>query len=610
MGQDIIDSLKSDLSKATTDEEKAKILNDLSWEIAPVDFNLSVSYAHQSLEIQKGKYPDLEAESYTCLGSANDLHGKYDDALRYYQMSYQVYESLKNEEGKAKVLLNIGASYYYRGVYAKALEYYLEAAKIQEKIADEETLAKTLNNIGLIYRTKNENRKALEMFSKSLKIKEKLDDKKGMLYTYSNMGIIYQNEKECDSALWFAEKSFELSNKINSKYDKGTSLSNIGEAYYCKGNMEAAKKYFLTAEKILIENNDENTLAFCYKGLGNVYEKQNNLDKAVQYYQWAIQYAKRTERNELLIDLYHSLFDIYKAQNKPELALENYQLYVQKKDSVFSIESDRNLNELSVVYETKKQQEQLLEKEKEKKRLRNYILLMALGLLMVIISIYIVNKQRQKLASQKKILETLIDEKNVLLRETHHRVKNNFQIVSSLLYLQSENVINNAAKEALNEAQNRVKSMILIHQKLYNKEELIGINAQEYLTDLIKDLTEYQGDKIANLKTDLNIEKLVFDIDTITPIGLIVNELITNIIKHAFDDSIQNPLITVSLSHVENAIHLTVSDNGKGFQNLSNAHSFGIELIQSLVKKLKGTVTFENQGGTRVTIIFKRFKLF
>ena len=607
--QSYIDSLKSALANEKNELKKAKILNDLSWEIAPTDYNLSIDYANQALALVEKKDAKLSAEAYTCLGSANDLHGKYDLAISNYQKSYEGYKTINDQTGMAKVYLNIGASYYYRGVFAKALENYLEAAKIQEKIKDEETLAKTLNNIGLIYRTKNNNQKALEYFSKSLKIKKRLNDKKGVCYTYSNIGIIHQNQKHCDSALWYANASYNLSEELQSSFDIGTSLVNIGEAYFCLENYKEAKKFYSDAEKILIKNTDENTLAFCYKGLGNVFEKENNLEKALEYYEKGIQYAKATERNELLSDLYRSVFEIEEKLQHSEKALNYYKLYSQMKDSVFSIESNRNLNELEIVYETEKKQQQLDEQTAEQKRLHNYIIALGLVLLIVISSIYIVNKQRRKLASQKKILETLVDEKNTLLKETHHRVKNNFQIVSSLLYLQSESLENKAAIDAIREAQNRVRSMILIHQRLYNRDEIIGINAQEYITDLINDLTEYQAIKIENLKTEISVENLVFNVDTITPIGLIVNELVTNIIKHAFDDNFKNPIIKVELKKQDEEVILIVSDNGKGLIKEPNPDSFGIKLIHSLSKKLKGKVTFTNENGTTVTIIMKRFTL-
>ncbi|MDD5149592.1 MAG: tetratricopeptide repeat protein [Flavobacterium sp.] len=608
-GQSVIDSLKLELKKAKNKEIKIKILNDLSWEIAPTNIRASIGYATKALNLAKENYPNYKAESYTCLGSAFDMHGKYNEAISYYNKSYDAYKSINDSIGMAKVFLNIGASYYYRGIYAKALDYYIQAAKIQRTIKDQQNLAKSYNNIGLVYRTKNENEKALIYFFKSLRIKEKLRDKKGILYSYSNIGIIHQNLKHCDTALWYATETLKLSKEIKSDYDLGTSIVNIGEAYYCMNDLKNAKKFYFEGEKVLLANEDDNNLSFCYKGLGNVFEKENKLEQSLSYYNKAIKYAKENERNELLSDLYHSVYQINEKLQNTETAFGYYKLYTKMKDSVFSIESNRNLNELEIVYETEKQQQQLIEKDNEKKILRNYIIALAFILIFVISSIYIVNKQRKKLASQKQILEKLVDEKNLLLRETHHRVKNNFQIVSSLLYLQSESLENKAAIEALKEAQNRVRSMILIHQRLYNKDEIIGINAQEYLTDLINDLTEYQGSYIKNLQTEIAVEKLVFNIDTITPIGLIVNELITNVFKHAFNKNAKNPMLKVSLHKINDEIELIISDNGKGFVKEPSPESFGIKLIHSLAKKLKGKLSFESKNGTVVTIKMKRFTL-
>jgi two-component sensor histidine kinase len=220
-------------------------------------------------------------------------------------------------------------------------------------------------------------------------------------------------------------------------------------------------------------------------------------------------------------------------------------------------------------------------------------------------------KNRKKnilLAKQKKLLEATVDEKNVLLKETHHRVKNSFQIVSSLLYLQSENMEDKEGQIAIKEAQNRVRSMVLIHQKLYNKDQLVGINTEEYIHDLTKDIFEshQSSDKISY---SLDVEPLVLDIESITPIGLILNELITNVLKHAFDQITPESHMNIQFGKEGDALRLEVSDNGLGMSSEIKESSFGIKLMKALAKKLKASLKFEAlaPNGTSAVLHIQRY---
>ena len=288
------------------------------------------------------------------------------------------------------------------------------------------------------------------------------------------------------------------------------------------------------------------------------------------------------------------------AEDKDKYIDLFYDLKTQERDDV--------VYELETKYQTEKKEEELQKKIKEKNQLLIYIILFGVIILVLSYLVYLNIKQKKKVNKQKAQLEILVDEKNTLLKETHHRVKNSFQIVSSLLYLQSENIHDKEAALAVKEAQNRVKSMILIHQKLYSKDQLVGIDSKEYIEDLVNDIIENQSDNIENLTIVKNIDSKIFSIDTITPIGLIINELITNVIKYAFPDKIQNPQLTVSFIKKESNYELRVSDNGIGISNQNNPDSFGLKLIYSLAKKLKATVSFENNNGTTVTLLISKFE--
>lgn len=285
----------------------------------------------------------------------------------------------------------------------------------------------------------------------------------------------------------------------------------------------------------------------------------------------------------------------------------------QKKmeDSLRSGEMLARIADYEVKYETQ-EKERALEKKAASEKLLFWILGSAAVVLAILSFFFLKNRKKNRLlAKQKKLLEATIDEKNVLLKETHHRVKNSFQIVSSLLYLQSENMADKEAQLAIKEAQNRVRSMVLIHQKLYNKDQLVGINTQEYFNDLTRDIFESHTDSENKIDYSMNVESMVLDIETITPIGLILNELITNVLKHAFDTSSSAKNLQIDFDKKEDELVLSVQDNGVGMPAEVRESSFGIKLMKALAKKLKATLDFQPapQQGTLATLHIKRYNL-
>jgi PAS domain S-box-containing protein len=212
----------------------------------------------------------------------------------------------------------------------------------------------------------------------------------------------------------------------------------------------------------------------------------------------------------------------------------------------------------------------------------------------------------QKKAEEK--IRASLKEKEILLKEIHHRVKNNMQIVSSLLNLQSRYVTDDKIIHILQECQNRIRSMALVHEKLYHSEDLSKINSISYVETLIKDVLRTFGEGTAHININLEIDNVFLDIDIAIPCGLIINELLSNAYKHAFSDR-KEGTIGISLHmNKDGQYELQVSDDGIGIPptiDLETAESLGLQLVNILVKnQLKGTMKMERSSGTHYTIIF------
>ena len=215
------------------------------------------------------------------------------------------------------------------------------------------------------------------------------------------------------------------------------------------------------------------------------------------------------------------------------------------------------------------------------------------------------NLQRKKIESD---ISKSLHEKEVLLKEIHHRVKNNLQIVSSLFFFQSKQISDPKMLDMFRDGQNRVKSMALIHEKLYQSGDLANIDFREYVKKLTNFLFQSYGISQTKVKLRNNVQQVQLGVDTAVPCGLIINELISNSLKHGLNDS-DHGEIKLDMGYDENnKLILKISDNGKGIPpdfKLEEAESLGLRLVQNLTTQLNGKVSFFNNNGTIVRIVFQ-----
>ena len=290
-----------------------------------------------------------------------------------------------------------------------------------------------------------------------------------------------------------------------------------------------------------------------------------------------------------------------------------YKEGIRYKDSQIQLVKNiysKDLSETLANYKTDlavKEKEVEITFQKEKTKLYGLIASLAGGFL--IVSLFVlrkIRKQSKELTDKNALINKSLIEKELLVREVHHRVKNNFQIVSSLLELQSKGIEDEKALELANEGKNRVKSMALIHQKLYQNESGL-VDFDEYIQLLVKELSSlYKSEN--EIETKITSKNMEFDVDTAIPLGLIINEIITNSYKYAFNNQKENSL-SISINKENNGdFKLIMADNGPGLPfgfNVKKAKSLGLRLINRLVKQLHGTLNVSNENGARFEIIFK-----
>ena len=217
--------------------------------------------------------------------------------------------------------------------------------------------------------------------------------------------------------------------------------------------------------------------------------------------------------------------------------------------------------------------------------------------------------------AQEQVLVSL-REKETLLREIYHRVKNNLQVISTLLTLQLDFIRDASAIRIFQETRNRIEAMALIHDKLYQSKDLAGIDVSDYIHDLVVNLFLLHGVDSARITYGLDIADVSFDIDTAIPFGMVVNELVSNCLRHAFPEGQGNGkpegMIRIDLDPADRGkFVLSVSDNGVGFPrelDYRNTESLGLKLVMGLVGQLEGAIELDSSQGTRFTVMFSELK--
>ncbi|MCX7551636.1 histidine kinase dimerization/phosphoacceptor domain -containing protein [Xanthomarina sp. F2636L] len=621
-----IDSIFNSVENVSLVEDKVKLLNTKSGEYRYTKNSLKL--VNKAIDLSKeAKNNKLLAMSYYSLGNYYFYNTRLDSAMIYFDKSNNILKDLDLPTLKASVLISKSGIYRKNGNSSKAISTLLESKKILDKIdtlaLNQEQREKYKGKNLVLNNTLANYYNQMEEYSKALVYYDLAIASALQLGSQVNAGIIMANKGDLLLKMGEFEKALDLQEEAKKNKEAGNAPQrtiinsdlNLGHVHLKLNHYDKALTYLNNAYSFYEKENNQRKLYEVLLYRGNLYLELNNTKLAAQDCEASKQLAIQQNDIEFITEACECLYKTYKSSGAFDLALLNHEDYLKAKDSVFNAANVKKQTQLEMQYEFDKKEElQKLSLEAKERESQLYSYLAFAGLLIASsLGFFFYKNQRKNklLARQKVLLEASIDEKNILLKETHHRVKNSFQIVSSLLYLQSENMEDKEAKIAIQEAQNRVRSMVLIHQKLYNKDQLVGINTEEYFNDLVKDIFESHQFQEQAIRYKLQVEPIILDVETITPIGLILNELIINSIKHAFEKVTDKSLLTILFTQEDKALVLKVIDNGKGFSGEVKDSSFGIKLMKALSKKLRAEIHYKSdkQKGTEATLIVKKFNI-
>ncbi|WP_412986979.1 histidine kinase dimerization/phosphoacceptor domain -containing protein [Pontimicrobium sp. IMCC45349] len=518
-------------------------------------------------------------------------------------------------------------SYSHLGDYANALSELNVAKEIALKSDDpDKELIRIYGSESLIHYSNKNFEDAIETLKKIVSFYEEREDYKRIVIWSNNLASTYFecNCRTIDTQETLLLKSIVYAKKASFTYGEAFANRLLASIYLKEKDTNKAKLYLDEIASLMPQIKVMDFKGLVNETYGSYWETLGDNQKAIDYFQKAYNVYKEIGSLNSQQIVTKQLAVLYNKAGSSKKAYYYLNDFLIVNDSLFGKEKVEELKELELTakFEREKyvdslqraQEKQLtklnhdLEIAKQKKNaniLYSFLLVSALLALFAFIAFRKKKKQSVILDAKNKQIEKALHEKQLLLKEVHHRVKNNFQIVSSLLELQTKGIEDEQALKLAEEGKSRVKSMALIHQKLYQNEDLL-IEFDAYVKSLVKDISMMYG-KDKKPKININVPNYKFDIDTAIPLGLIINELITNAYKYGFNSEKQTLDIILTKEKNQNYI-LKVKDNGKGLPesfDFSKAKSLGLRLVRRLSKQLHGVTTYFYDNGANFSVTFK-----
>lgn len=511
-----------------------------------------------------------------------------------------------------------GMCYATRSDYDQAMVHYTRALELFERIGDVWYTAMLHNNIGGVLIEQGHIQSALERFQAARRGFTAVRDTIWTANVLNNIGNIHQERGAHDSSAVIYRQAASALDAIGQSAHAASAWLNLGNSYTALGDLEGALSAYEAALQRTGNNEDDHTrtMAFLGKGrtlmaLGRMHEARTDLDSG-----WAK--ARQMGILQQIARAHEDLAEWFELAGRPDSALHHQRLFGQWRDSVFTVEKLSSITEMQEKYESGKKDMQLKENEAQLQQRSFTIKAIAAGAVLLLLAAlfafraYRVKRRSEaELARKNAIIEAQLKEKELLLREIHHRVKNNLQTVSSLLSIQGRGIADPTAKQAVNDSRLRVKSMALIHQDLYREGDLTGVRMKEYVEKLaISLISSY--DRREQVTLLCQVEDLDLDVDTAVPIGLMLNELITNALKYAWPDAGPG-ILTIRLGRVDDTLRIAIQDDGVGFDpqtaRSTESTGFGLGMIKTFATKLKAEWSIRNEAGTVVELIIRNFNL-
>jgi two-component sensor histidine kinase len=527
-----------------------------------------------------------------------------------------------------------------RGYFREALQFGFDAIRSARATKDTSNLGLYYLRIGSCFKNLKQFEESLRYLRQSLQLSQRAGHTRYAYFAAGQVTAILTSQHREREALLFMRQVVEDTPPVDER-SRWVAFGYLAGCHLALKGYARTEKYYLQMLSLEKHPSIPDTYrSDFYQRLGNFYLATGKYDQAHAYLEKGLSLAAQLSLSQRA-DSHLLLFKADSARNNLREAIAHYQQYKVINDSIFNETKSKQVASLQIEHETKEKEQNIalltkknevqLARMQQKELQQNSVIVVALllGLLSVVIynryrlkmqSNRLLQSQKEEIREKNTVLQsllgekenlithqhTLLGEKEMLIREIHHRVKNNLQIVMSLLSSQTRYLRDDKAVSAIKESHQRVRAISLIHQKLYQSERVALIDMAAYT----RELADYLGDSFDTgdrIRFRLAVAPLELDVALAVPLGLIINEAVTNAMKYAFPGG-RAGTVAVTLVALNGENHLlTVADDGIGVGrdfDPDRSRTMGMSLMKGLSKQIKGTFRLESIDGFTITVLF------
>lgn len=601
---DYLDNLEMSLEIRHPDSLRFMIINDLGYHYHTRNLQKSLEIINKGLEEVRAVDNELwEGRMQVSQGAILLRMEQLDDAERVLRSALE-----KIPESETWLLLtNLGYVYERRGDLSKAFEYATKTLQLGEKYGDLKAMATAYSDMSNLFWKQGKFEKGVEFGLKSIALFEErgLNDL-DFDFTLHVLGNNLVELGRYEEALAYFQRSVMIGEKYGFYNNLSDTYIALTKLYCQMGKLETAEKSGKEALKYATLLENDFMIVRSLLSLGKLKNLEKDYESAMVYLNRSLRVATDDFGDMFFLSLiYKELSNAYGGRGNMNQSLAAFKKFHELTQRVFTSEADQRIAQLQTDMEVTQKESTIslqMAKLKQQATIQVFILILTGLMIIFMFFLYRVFIRRKKYSL---LLEKQNKEKEFLLKEIHHRVKNNLETISSLLSLQTAQIDNQEFQNIMVESQNRVQSMGMIHQNLYQGENMAAIEMKQYFGDLGGYIID-SFDATDRISFDCAMDSLELDVDRAIPIGLIVNELITNSLKYAFPDN-RNGKITITLSETDSQLLLKVCDDGVGFDGSKGIKGtgFGTQLVKLLTKQLDGNMALITNRGTEVFFEFQ-----
>ncbi|MBI1183169.1 tetratricopeptide repeat protein [bacterium] len=619
--------IHNSLANLNRDTDKSKLIDllirksELYYYQAKYDTALTIAW--KVLYVSKKNNSDKIQEAYRILGNTYTHLYLSDSALYYFEKAYQMAVN-QSAAKKLYYLQRLSIQHSENGSLSKALDYCITGIRIAEKTGKEHFVAIFNNRIGVIYQKQGNYNKAIQFYKNALNAYNELGDESGIALATSSVGSALMALKQYAEAKVYFDKAKEIYTIQNDPKGIAQMYDNLGMLAYRQNNLREAINLQQQALNLRAKNKNYGDLPQSYVALANSYLKLKRYDDALDLTREGIGITKKTGADVQLLTLFRQFYLIYKDLNYKDSALWYHEKYQVLKDSLDKLENDELIIRLQNIFDTERRELELIEIKKENElqneRLKYYrdleakdrivkLLLTSIIVVLMVVAGLFASRYRIKSKANREISRK-VKENELLLKELHHRVKNNLQFISSLFAIKSQKITDSEARQILDENLQKVRAMSLVHNLLnMNPQQDPNINLKSFIQGLANSLVLSLGLESSQLQLIYRWRRASFNMDSFNSIGLVLNEMITNSVKHCDNDD-----LTIKVSFYENERYKLIryADNGPGLDRnfFAEDKQMGISLMKLLVEDIGGELKYhepkDGESGIRISINIKK----